>query len=69
MTTWLEFRAEPMSITPEITEYITGDSWTLTCQAVDCKWTEYGERTPDWMDELGEAANRHQQWHEDGMPQ
>lgn len=70
MTTWLEFRSEPMAERPEVDEYITSDGWTLKCMAVDCSWTDYStERTENWMDEMHESIQRHQDWHENGMPE
>jgi hypothetical protein len=69
MTTWLDFRSEPMTDVPEISEWIQGGDWTITCQSADCKFTDYGERTENWMEEMHESIERHQQWHEDGMPE
>lgn len=70
MTSWLEFREEPISMVPEIEEYVTSEGWTLKCQAPDCKWTDYAtERTEDWMDEMHESIQRHQKWHDEGCPE
>ena len=71
MTTWLDFRSEPVAQVPEIEEYVSSvGGWSLTCTAPDCNWVDYAtEFTADWIEEMQEAIARHKQWHEDGMPE
>lgn len=68
MTTWLDFREEQLVDEPEISEYVGSRDWTATCQNVNCRWTDYGERTENWIEEMQEAIDRHKQWHSDGCP-
>lgn len=50
---------------PEIEEYITATDWTLTCKEPGCSWTDYGERTENFMEEIQEAFRSHQNFHAD----
>lgn len=66
MTTWLEFRSEPMSDVPEISVELRGSTVIhLSCDASNCDWHEDVLE----LEEMDEKASAHKQWHEDGMPQ
>jgi hypothetical protein len=72
MTSWLEFRSEPVNDVPEIesrlqihTDIGEGPERTLACSDVSCGWWDVAF-SPAQAIELKRA---HQQWHEDGMPQ
>jgi hypothetical protein len=54
---------------PEIDEYVGSRDWTITCQSARCRFTDYGERTENWVEEMQEAIDEHREWHENGMPQ
>ena len=72
MTTWLEFRGEPLSDLPEvmIREHAGGkdnESLDIICNSEHC--IDY---MVDWtfdQDEAEEIKLQHLKWHEEGMPQ
>lgn len=47
-------------------EYITFNSWSLTCLISDCGWVAYGEGTENFIEEMHEAMDAHKQEHERG---
>ena len=68
VTTWLDFRTEPLSDVPEIkinTVKGNPDITTAVCQDLFCNWFD----TDSCKDDVESAAEIHRQWHEDGMPQ
>lgn len=71
MTTWLDFRSEPLSERPDIEILYVGTNengervHAANCPVESCEWAEISTLFSD-MEELVSA---HEQWHEDGMPQ
>lgn len=71
MTTWLDFRSEPMTERPNIIidfKYGTSSEppkHVAKCPLSDCDWQEESQMFSD----LEEQVYAHEQWHEDGMPQ
>jgi hypothetical protein len=67
MTTWLEFRSEPMSEVPEVEIQETGipGKFFVLCDDMECP-VNLDHFTHD---EAVDEVQRHKQWHEDGMPQ
>lgn len=67
MTTWLEFRSEPVSDVPEVKIELPNTSGfiTIECQSGPCSFKEEAETYP----EAEQIRFDHQKWHEDGMPE
>lgn len=67
MTTWLEFRSEPLSDVPTInmSRRESDGRIVLTCNDIDCKWEEEAAPANEGPWQIVE----HQQWHEDGCPE
>lgn len=69
MTTWLEFRAEPI-VEPVIEikwdqNGEEGKEYTLICHTGECGWWDV-VFSPE---QVIETKNDHVKWHEDGMPE
>lgn len=74
MTTWLEFRSEPVTERPEIEIQATAVDGVIDgtgqityfagCPISECKWGSVNTL----YSELEEQVYAHEQWHEDGMP-
>lgn len=70
MTTWLEFRSEPLSEVPEVeVEEVTPGKFIIRCHDETCKASDSG-----WSDATSEEVAEesklwHVKWHEDGMSQ
>lgn len=49
----------------KIEEYITPYEWSLTCKHPGCTWKTHGERTEDFINEMGEAQTAHENTHKE----
>lgn len=69
MTTWLDWRTEPLSDVPEIEirQLSEGSAFDVLCNHQVCE-----KHIVDWSFDKSEAEDmklQHMKWHEDGMPQ
>lgn len=71
MTTWLDFRSEPMAERPEIEILYVGKNendeyvYAASCPAEKCEWAEV---IPSHSD-IEDLVFAHEDWHENGMPE
>jgi hypothetical protein len=68
VTTWLEFRSEPLSDVPEVIWEWKVKSLSVTELHVECEVCGVIETDADF-DEVDDLIAAHQKWHEDGMPE
>lgn len=67
MTTWLDWRTEPVAERPEIEikSDCHGQYWVAICPVGDC----YFRSESATFTEVDDEVSKHQDWHENGMPQ
>jgi hypothetical protein len=72
MTTWLDWRTEPVADVPEVTSRLQihtdleeGPERTLSCEDVNCGWWDVVFSPAQAV----ETIRAHKDWHENGMPQ
>lgn len=65
MTTWLEFRSEPLSEVPTVEIRKLDTTFEVVCTEITC---DFQEEASD-IEEADEIQSMHIHWHEEGMPQ